>query len=264
MPWFESTERDAFAESLLSEIIGKDKYFRIYRIGAFNSAYSTAFKPYIILPKIDFPPDQLRVILLHEWKHIQDKDYLTEIIVNLICFVFWWNPMVYILRKNFRFAQELKADQFSMIDSDDFKHFIKGHLLVQETINAKHLLKSGAVKAFLGFENNFPDRLMVLALRGNSRYKRIFTNVCYSAVMVVVFLASYMFTVLPAFWVPVDDAPITEEFPLEYGMEIFRSEDNFILDNEDGTFSLFVNGNFVQFIDESSNMFHWFPIHQKE
>ncbi|MCL1878232.1 MAG: hypothetical protein FWF80_05195, partial [Defluviitaleaceae bacterium] len=79
MKWLGSYPRDEYAESLLAEIIGSDKNFRVYRNKAFNTAVTTAFKPYIILPEINFSPDELRVILLHEWKHIQDKDYLTGI-----------------------------------------------------------------------------------------------------------------------------------------------------------------------------------------
>lgn len=189
--WLESCKRDKHAESLLTDIIGSDKHFHVYRNGCLSTAIVTAFKPYIVLPEIDFSDDELRVILLHEWKHIQDKDYLTGIIVNVICFVFWWNPAIRILRKNFRFA------------GDD----------------------------------GLPDRLKVLALRGESRRKRILTNVGYSIVIFALFIASYMFIVFPAFWIP-QDVPLAEDFMGEYSEsgEIFMAEENFFIDNGDGTF----------------------------
>ena len=70
MRWLKSYDRDIYAESLLAEIIGKDKNFHVYRNKCFTTAFALAFKPYIILPEVEFSPDELRVILLHEWKHI--------------------------------------------------------------------------------------------------------------------------------------------------------------------------------------------------
>ena len=271
MRWLDSYERDKYAESLLAEIIGPDKYFRVYRNGSFSTAVATAFKPYIILPEIEFSPDELRVILLHEWKHIQDKDYLSEIIVNLICFVFWWNPLVYVLRGNFRFAQELKCDQFAVSSKSDFRHLLSGIRLLDNAEKEKaskrmaYQTANATANALIGGDSELMDRLKTLALKDESRSKRIFANVCYLIVIFALFIASYSFTILPAFWIPTD-VPVAEDFTDEYREygEIFIAGENFIVDNSDGTFSLYIEGQFVMYVDDTRDVFNWLPIRERE
>jgi beta-lactamase regulating signal transducer with metallopeptidase domain len=267
MRWLGSYDRDVYAESLLAEIIGTDKHFHVYRNKCFSTAIATAFKPYIILPEVEFSPDELRVILLHEWKHIQDKDYLSEIIINIICFVFWWNPLVYVLRNNFRFAQELKSDQFAIANKKDFHHFMKGILLLEESEMQKankRMAYEG--NSFIGNDDGMADRLKILALRGEPRSKRTLTNVVYSIIFLVLFAASYMFVILPIFWespdVPVSADDFLDEY-LEYGT-VFRSDENFLIDNGDGTFSLYIDGSFVMNIDGNADTVNWLPIRERE
>jgi beta-lactamase regulating signal transducer with metallopeptidase domain len=263
MNWVGSYERDEHAEALLSNLIGKDKRFSVFRNGCFNTAVATAFKPYIILPEVEFSDDELRIILLHEWKHIQDKDYLTGIIVNVICFVFWWNPLVYVLRRNFRFAQELKSDQFAVSDEKDFDHFLDGLLLLDKAKKEKRS-KYGGANAFITGDDGIEDRLEVLALREGSRGKRIFYNAIYSVAILIVFIASYSFIVLPAFWTP--DVTIVDDFTIDY-LDIggvFLPEENFIFENADGMFSLYIDGHFVMYIDISNELLNLLPVRTRE
>ena len=274
--WLERCERDEYAESLLAEEIGYDKHFHVYRSGSCGMAMATAIKPCIVLPKADFPPDELRSILLHEWKHIQDKDYLTELIANMICFVFWWNPLVYVFRKNFCFVQELKNDQFAVSKGKSVKHFFRAILSldrIRKEIDAKRKsYKEVNAKALISDDDELVDRLEVVALGGATksepklRSKRILANVFYSSAIVALFLASYMFTILPAFWESPDIVVTTEDFNWEYREcgDVSRAEENFIIKNNDGTFSLYINGQFVEYIDDTHEFFNWLSIFTRE
>ncbi|MCL2386634.1 MAG: M56 family metallopeptidase [Defluviitaleaceae bacterium] len=270
MNWFERCERDKYAESLLAEEIGFDKHFHVYRNGSFSMAVATAIKPYIILPKVDFPPDELRAILLHEWKHIQDKDYLTEFIANIICFVFWWNPLVYVLRRNLCFMHELKCDQFAMSKGKRFKHFLGAILLLdrakkEKTVESMDYEEVNA-NAFISDDDELVDRLEVLALHDQSRNKRIFTNLCYSIVLVALFFSSYMFTILPAFW-DASGVYVSAEYLMEDYLEtggISRPEEAFAIDNGDGTFSLYFDGQFVEYVDDTHPFLSWLPIRTRD
>jgi len=269
MNWFESCERDEYAESLLAEMIGSDKHFHVYRNGSFSMAIATAIKPYIILPKAEFPPNELRAILLHEWKHIQDKDYLTELIANIICFVFWWNPLVYVLRRNFCFVQELKCDQFAVSKGKSFKHFLGAILLLDRAKKDKtaERMKYEEVNAnvFISDDNELVDRLEILALRGKSKNKRIFTNVCYSIAIVAMFFASYMFTILPAFWRSPDVSVATENLTDDYRETggILVPVEAFAVDNGDGTFSIYIDGQFQMHVDDTHEFLNWIPIRER-
>jgi beta-lactamase regulating signal transducer with metallopeptidase domain len=259
-----SSTRDNHAEELLSEIIGYDKYFRVFRNDDCSSPGATAFKPYIILPKINFTDEQLRGILLHEWKHIKDKDHLTRIIVEIICFVFWWNPLVYILRKNFSFARELKCDRFAVSNKEELIHYIRSMQLVDT--RQKQATKDFTENKFIGAGYETADRLNVLVLLGTSRRKRIITNVLFFIAILGLFAASYMFTILPAFWYALDVPIIAGDFTEEYreGGGIFTTEENYLVDNDDGTFSLYIDGQFAMYVDADSDLLNWVEIRARE
>jgi beta-lactamase regulating signal transducer with metallopeptidase domain len=267
MKLFVKYNRDEYAESLLRDIIGSDKHFHVYRNKCFNAAIATALKPYIILPDVEFSPDELRVILLHEWKHIQDKDYLTSIIMNIICFVFWWNPMVYVLKRNFVFVQELKSDQFAVSDNKDFKHYLKGLRILNNVKKNDAKMECEQANTFIGNDGDgIEDRLNVLALKGDSRKKRILTNLCYSIVIFALFIVSYMFTIHPAFWDAYDVSVPIEDFTEEYTESggIFKAGENFLIDNGDGTFSLYIDGQFAIHVNDTDDIINWIPIYKKE
>jgi len=267
MRWYVTTSRDEHAESLLAEIIGYEKYFRVFRIKSFSTPAATAFRPYIILPKIDFSDDELRVILLHEWKHIQDKDYLSGIIVNLISFVFWWNPVVYVLKKTFRFAVELKNDQYAVSDENAFTSYLKG--IRQISTSEKEKMRHG-FSAFIKADDGLKDRILVLAkrdeMRNKSRRRRILANMGYSLVIVALFFVSYMFTVLPAQFESPHVSTPTEYFMEEHRKyeDVFRMDEIFLIDKGDGTFSYYVDGRFVMYVDADSDLLNWVEIRAKE
>ena len=266
LPWYETMSRDEHAESLLTEIIGKDKKFRIFRSKAFNTAVATAFRSYIILPEVEFTDDEMRVILLHEWKHIQDKDYLTDIVINCICFVFWWNPVVYILKRNFKFAKELKCDGYAAPSEQDFNHLLDG--IVKLNRAEKKKASSLCVgNALVNKEDELVDRLTVMAMRWEESHRkwRLLTNVGCSVVIVSLFLASYSFTVLPLFrdspYIPVEVEGFTKEIR-EYE-DVFHMGEIFLVDNGDSTFSYYVDGHFVMYVDSDSDLLNWVDIRSR-
>jgi len=272
MRWFESYRRDEDAEKVLRDEIGSDKRFRVYRNKSFSTAIATAFRPYIVLPEIDFTPEELRVILLHEWKHIKDKDYLAGVIVNIICAVFWWNPMAYILKRNFRFAQELKCDQYAVADKKDYLPYLSGiHLLGQPKNKKNRYISSGMANGFISGDDGLYDRLILLDIRqkrlkalGTLR-KQLLRSIGTSIAICVLFIVSYTVLILPVFRTPGDvligECPMKEYLEIEV---IFAPVENSIVDNGDGTFSLYIEGQFVEYVDSSSDIMNWLPIRERE
>ena len=172
--------------------------------------------------------------------------------------------MVYVLRRNFRFAQELKSDQFAVSDERDFDHYLDGILSITNLEKEKSAEYSKYVEAnsFINGDDGLPDRLKILALRRDSRKKLVLANIAYFIIIFALFVASYMFIVLPAFWESPDVPVSAEDFTEEYrnGGGTFRTEDVFLIDNGDGTFSFYVDGQFTMYLDDSHDIFHVLPI----
>jgi len=75
-----------------------------------------------------------------------------------------------------------------------------------------------------------------------------------------------MITILPATWespyVTVTVEDLTEDY-LETG-GVFRTEEAFVVDNGDGTFSLYVGGQFVEYVDDTHDVVNWLPVRRRE
>jgi len=263
--WLGKLPRDKYAESILKEIIGADKNVHVFRVSSVAMPFTTAFKPYIILPKIDLSDDELRVILLHEWGHIKDKDILTRYIVDIICYIFWWNPLVYLFKRNFSFAGELKNDMYAVSNNKDFNHYLESlRQLFLYREKMKHPEED--VDGFAGINLEDIERMQILALRSQASAKGTIANVLSSTVIATLFIASYIFLIQPAFWESSDVLNVTDCFMQEYLEDggIFRAEENFLVDNGDGTFSLYIEGIFLGDMTVIPEYFSLLPIYNRE
>lgn len=83
------------------------------RVGSFSSpgAITGFFKPKIWIDNSVNCPDKLKVVLLHELKHIQQNDHLWMWWLAVIQRVFWWNPIVQYSIKQCKLELELSCDE---------------------------------------------------------------------------------------------------------------------------------------------------------
>lgn len=55
--------------------------------------------PCVLLPKTTYSEEQFKYIMMHEMMHVKNKDILCKVFIDLLCMVFWWNPIFRYLRK---------------------------------------------------------------------------------------------------------------------------------------------------------------------
>jgi beta-lactamase regulating signal transducer with metallopeptidase domain len=68
-------------------------------------------KPRIILPECEYSDEQLQAVLLHELTHLRRKDILVKWLSVLACAVHWFNPFVWLVRREIDRACELSCDE---------------------------------------------------------------------------------------------------------------------------------------------------------
>lgn len=68
-------------------------------------------RPRIILPDIVYSEEALRHVLSHEMIHYRHKDIWIKWLVMMTCALHWFNPMVYLLRKEVEKNCELACDE---------------------------------------------------------------------------------------------------------------------------------------------------------
>ena len=69
-------------------------------------------RPIVLLPEAAraWPPERLRVVLLHELAHIARWDYLSHLVTEIACALYWPNPLVWLARSRVRAEQEQACD----------------------------------------------------------------------------------------------------------------------------------------------------------
>lgn len=68
------------------------------------------FHKWIYLPDENFSRGDLNYIMMHEYTHFCNQDGVVKLLTMLFCCVFWWNPIVYILKKDVIQILEIKCD----------------------------------------------------------------------------------------------------------------------------------------------------------
>lgn len=69
------------------------------------------FKPVVLFPNQTFTNEEFNFIATHECCHIKNKDIWIKLLTEIYCGIFWWNPLVYLLKKDLSFCLELRCDK---------------------------------------------------------------------------------------------------------------------------------------------------------
>lgn len=67
-------------------------------------------KKRILIPVADYSDSDLYYILLHEYMHFRNKDLQILFLSELFTRLFWWNPLVYLLKSDIRQILEIRCD----------------------------------------------------------------------------------------------------------------------------------------------------------
>lgn len=86
----------------------------------------------ILIPNREFDDRDFGYIATHECCHIKNKDIWIKLLTEIYCGIFWWNPLVYLLKKDLSFCLELRCDKRVTKALDDYERCNYGQVLVTE------------------------------------------------------------------------------------------------------------------------------------
>lgn len=93
--------------------LGINKNIEIKKLkGILSPALIGFFKATIILPNVDYDNRQLRWVIRHELIHYKRKDNILRLLMAIDLSIYWFNPLVYLLRKYFEEQCELSCDEY--------------------------------------------------------------------------------------------------------------------------------------------------------
>ncbi len=70
------------------------------------------FHPVLLLPagSQNWPENKREVVILHELSHIKRNDFLTNMVSQIVCVFYWFNPLIWLAAKKLRAEQEKACD----------------------------------------------------------------------------------------------------------------------------------------------------------
>ena len=159
------------------------------------------FKPHIILPTTvsALSDSDIKNILLHECQHFLQKDIWVKLIINILCCLFWWNPLIYLFKVNLDQTLEIKCDMQmikGMSETETVGYLESLLAIAKHSLNTKRLALKNASR-FISISGNSAtvQRFTIIAEYKTSRQK--LHMIMFVIILTIMLCLSYMFIIQP-------------------------------------------------------------------
>ena len=124
---------------------------------------------------------ELKLLLLHEYAHITRKDYLLNLMIELSGILLWFNPLVYLFKKELNLQREIACDEYVVNITNNPIAYSKALIAVAEnSLENNHQL-------FLAANSNNADLKTRIELI-NGIHKRTNQNINQKIILMACFL----------------------------------------------------------------------------
>ena len=233
---------DSRVNCSMERVIGKpsQKYKIIISHKILTPMVTGLFSPIILLPQmvINLSDEHLYHILIHEWNHVLNKDLLFKWLIEILCCVMWWNPVVYLLKNNLGHALEIRCDYnvTKKMDKKEKKNYLETILLLSKnSLSVEN--KSLAPLIFANF--NYVGMTEDLAIKQRFNVVRQdYSPQLVKSIVLIVTIISLLILSYSVVLQPYKDPPANDVV----GTINVTPENSYILVNPDGTYELIHNG----------------------
>lgn len=163
--------------------------------------------PRILLPQIDFAPDELRFILAHELVHYKRKDLWYKALTLLATAIHWFNPVVYFVAKAIDIQCELSCDNevIRHTDAETRQHYSEAIIGV---VRYQSKMKTALSTNFYGGKKGMKKRIFSIMDTGKKRAG--FAVIC-AALLLTLGTGAAFATSVNAADTPSSDTPLLTE-----------------------------------------------------
>lgn len=200
------------------------------------------FRHRICLPEHEYTQEEMYYILKHEYTHFCNRDLTVKFLVHLFCCVFWWNPAVYLLKKDISQILEIKCDirateKFSKRERLEYLLTI---IRVLERAESTGRTQPPMLSTGLASRKNQDDTRE--RFRMITAVPRSISKLCQGAfwtLAVTLVMLSYSFVLQPAFDPPVED------IYTDSSVQEFSTDGAYIFERADGSYSLVLSNGVI-------------------
>ncbi|WP_425447251.1 M56 family metallopeptidase [Dethiothermospora halolimnae] len=129
------------------------------------------FKPYIIIPDVDFNEKQLKNILLHEISHLRHFDIGIKWLTMVATSIHWFNPFMHFFKKEINHACELACDEavIKKLNSSEKQDY--GDTLI--SVIAEHKYSTSVLQATMCEEKKTLKERLIAIMNHSKKSKLI-------------------------------------------------------------------------------------------
>lgn len=206
---------------------------------------------FILLPDKNYDNQVLYYILLHEYTHLINRDLMVKWLICIFQCIFWWNPVIYLLKKDLSQILEIKCDLtiIENMTNDEKADYLTAIVNVMKKFENQRR-KDMAVCSVDLFQKNdcaqVKERFKIV-----SEYKMTKNRKAKTVILIVYFvtiLFSYTFVIQSEYEAPLDE--------IETEKEVYKIEksENFILKNKDDSYEIILPSGKRKVIEEQKAM----------
>lgn len=114
------------------------------------------FRPQIYLPSEQFTQREMELLLEHELCHYRRKDLWYQLVIQIVCTVYWWNPMLWMMKQQVQKEVEFLCDEMVTKEKKKDERMQYNYLLVRTAVRSR---------SFYGMSTGFSKDMSVLKER---------------------------------------------------------------------------------------------------
>ncbi len=197
-------EESRLGQEILDEVDRNSSIKVLKSAGITTPCCVGIFRKRIFLPTKDYDREELRYILMHEYTHLANHDILLKMLVRVLCGIYWWNPLVYCLKKDLDQSMEIRCDLSATEHLKDAERADYLDVMLRTFRESGRPDRSaGAAGLVEDHSESLLERFKIVADKGIVQKKQV--NVFAGVVMALILAVSYSFIFQSKY-----DTPISE------------------------------------------------------
>jgi len=203
----------------------------------------------VLIPDKEYSKKELGLIIRHELSHIKNGDLFIQLLINILCAIYWWNPAVYIFRKDLEHYFELRCDKsvtlgMSKNETADYLEVLLK--IYKESDSRLEITSIGVIEDYKIGGDELKERFERLYQGFGKRNNAVIGKLITAVITISLFILSYSFIFQSAYPPP----------EMEEGTFEVNKENSYLIRQEDGKYLMKTDNGFQKIVsNEAANMF---------